>query len=55
MNVNGLSVQQLRDALAQRGLDTTGNKPVLQERLQAAINEENQLEGHETADETADD
>ena len=32
-----LKVQELRDALGERGLDTTGTKPVLLERLEEAI------------------
>lgn len=37
-----LKVVELRAALAERGLDTKGNKPVLVERLRKALEEETQ-------------
>ncbi|CAB4291840.1 unnamed protein product [Prunus armeniaca] len=36
-----LKVEQLRNQLAQRGLTTTGNKPTLVQRLEAALRQEN--------------
>lgn len=37
-----MKVVELRAALADRGLDVKGNKPVLVERLRKALEEENQ-------------
>lgn len=40
-----LKVVELRAALAERGLDTKGNKPVLVERLRKALEEEEDGQG----------
>lgn len=54
-----LKVQELRDALAKRGLDTAGTKPVLVARLDAAIaqdqEEANKTDGGKTSKKRADD
>ena len=41
LRVCHLPVQELKEALAERGLDTTGLKPVLVERLEAALQQQN--------------
>lgn len=52
MDPSKLKVVELRAALAERGLDTKGNKPVLVERLRKALEEE---EEEETATATTQD
>lgn len=44
MDPSKLKVVELRAALAERGLDTKGNKPVLVERLRKALEEEEEKE-----------
>lgn len=51
MDPSKLKVAELRAELQARGLDSKGNKPVLVERLRAALEEEE--EGHEEGDDAA--
>jgi hypothetical protein len=48
-----MAAQELKDALTERGLDTAGLKPVLVERLEAALRGEQQQNGAAASNGTA--